>query len=83
MLTDKEDRIVQAALMNPQMTEALIVRALKQDAAQNCWRRRCRATRSGSIAMRSRLRCWAKKIRPSPAWSRLLPTCRYKLSVTC
>jgi len=32
MLTDKEDRIVQAALMNPQMTEALIVRALKQDA---------------------------------------------------
>jgi hypothetical protein len=31
LLTDKEDRIVQAALMNPQMTEASIVRALKQE----------------------------------------------------
>ena len=31
LLTDKEDRIVQAALMNPQMTEAWIVRALKQE----------------------------------------------------
>ncbi len=32
LLTDKEDRIVQAALMNPQMTEAWIVRALKNEA---------------------------------------------------
>jgi hypothetical protein len=32
LLTDKEERTVQAALMNPQMTEAWIVRALKQDA---------------------------------------------------
>jgi hypothetical protein len=31
LLTDKEDRIVQAAPMNPQMTEAWIVRALKQE----------------------------------------------------
>ncbi len=31
LLTDKEDRIIQAALMNPQMTEAWVVRALKQE----------------------------------------------------
>jgi hypothetical protein len=32
LLTDKEDRIIQAALMNPQMTEAWVVRALKNEA---------------------------------------------------
>ncbi|HKW75158.1 MAG TPA: hypothetical protein VJN64_06505 [Terriglobales bacterium] len=32
LLTDKEERVMQAALLNPQMTELFIVRALKNDA---------------------------------------------------
>ncbi len=32
LLTDKEERVMQAALLNPQMTEMLLARALKRDA---------------------------------------------------
>ena len=51
LLLDKEERIMQAALANPQMTEIFIVRALKADTVRSCWRPRSRATRNGLTAM--------------------------------